>query len=123
MLFSLLADATVILHLGFVVFVVLGGLAVLRRPQLAWAHLPAVVWGAWVEFFDWMCPLTPLENWFRQKAGAGTYATGFVEHYVVPILYPGSLSRRDQWLLGGVVLLVNLVVYGALLRRHRPRRP
>jgi hypothetical protein len=122
---SLAADALVVLHLVFVAFVVLGGLLVLRWPWLAWAHLPATVWGAWIEFAGWICPLTPLENRLREEAGEQVYATSFVEHYLLPVLYPASLTREVQWLLGGVVVAVNAVVYLVVWRRskalHRQR--
>jgi hypothetical protein len=118
-IYRLLADATVVLHLAFVVFVVFGGLLVIWRRWLAWAHVPAAVWGVWIEFAGWMCPLTPLENWFRERGGRPVYASGFVEHYVVPILYPSALSRDLQWLLGGLVLVINVAIYVTVLRRAR----
>jgi hypothetical protein len=114
----LLADATIVLHIAFVFFVVCGGLLVVRWPRIAWVHVPAAAWGAWVEFAHWTCPLTPLENWFHERAGGATYSSGFIEHYVLPILYPSSLSRPLQWVLGGLVLLVNGAVYVAVLRRR-----
>lgn len=117
--FSLLADAIVGLHLAFVAFVVLGGLLVLRWPRLAWVHLPAAAWGAWIEFAGWMCPLTPLENWLREQGGEAAYGSSFVERYVLPILYPASLTREMQWALGGLVLAINLAVYAAVARRSR----
>ena len=122
MLFRLLADAIVVVHLGFVLFVVLGGLLVLRWPRMAWVHLPAAAWGAWIEFAGWICPLTPLENWLRQQGGGPVYATGFVERYVVPVLYPAALSRDIQWALGGLVLAVNALVYLYVVR-GRARAP
>jgi hypothetical protein len=121
-LFRLLADGVVVLHLGFVLFVVLGGLLVVRRPHVAWVHLPAAAWGAWIEIAGWVCPLTPLENWLRRRGGAAGYSTGFVEQYVVPVLYPAALTREMQWTLGAVVLAVNAVVYAIVLRRHSPAR-
>jgi hypothetical protein len=119
----LLADATVLLHVAFVIFVVCGGLLVARWPRIAWLHLPAALWGAWVEFAGWICPLTPLENWLRGQGGGIPYASGFIEHYVLPILYPSSLSRPIQWVLGGLVLLVNAVVYAIVLSRRPNGRP
>jgi hypothetical protein len=116
---SVLADLTVIVHLAFVVFVMLGGLLVLRWPRVAWLHLPAVVWAAWIEFAGWFCPLTPLENWLRQQGGDAGYQSSFVEHYFIPALYPPSLSRGVQWVLGGLVLLVNSLVYVRVFRRRR----
>jgi hypothetical protein len=122
-LYSLAADAVLLLHLAFVVFVVLGGFLVLRWRKLAWAHLPAVAWGALVEFSGWICPLTPLEIALRQGAGDGTYTGDFVEHYIVALLYPESLTRDMQVALGMAVVLLNAVIYGALLRQqHRRQR-
>ena len=121
MAFRLLADVTVVVHLAFVVFVLFGGLLVVRKPRVAWLHLPAVAWGAWVEFAGWLCPLTPLENWLRTQGGAAAYTSSFVEHYLLPLLYPASLSRELQWVLGGIVLVVNAVLYLVVLRRHWAR--
>ena len=114
--FRILADVTVVLHLAFVLFVVFGGLLVVRRPRLAWVHLPAAVWGAWIEFAGWVCPLTPLENWFREQSGGPVYASSFVERYLVPTLYPSSLSRELQAVLGGFVILANAAMYLAVVR-------
>ena len=121
MMYRLLADATVVIHLGFVLFVVFGGLLVLRRPALAWVHLPAAAWGAWIEFAGWLCPLTPLENWLREQGGRPAYASGFVEHYLLPVLYPPLLSRELQWVLGGIVLVINAIVYIVIFFRRIPR--
>ena len=121
MAFRLLADVTVVVHLVFVVFVLFGGLLVVRRPRVAWLHVPAVAWGAWIEFAGWLCPLTPLENWLRTQSGAPAYSSSFVEHYLLPILYPASLSRELQWVLGSIVLLVNGVLYLVVLRRRFTR--
>lgn len=116
MLFRFLADATVALHLVFVLFVVLGGLIVARWRWVAWMHLPAAAWAAWIEFAGWFCPLTPLENWLREQGGGTAYTSSFIEHYLLPILYPESLSRELQWVLGGTVLLINAVVYTVAFR-------
>jgi len=118
MVFRILADSVVVLHVAFVVFVLLGGLLVGRWPRIAWAHLPAAAWGAWVEFAGWVCPLTPLENWLRQQGGGPGYSSSFVEHYLVPLLYPASLTREFQWSLGAVVLVLNATLYLAVLRRR-----
>ena len=119
MAFRLLADATVALHLAFVLFVIAGGVLVVRWPRVAWAHLPAAAWGAWVEFAGWTCPLTPLENWLRQQAGQAVYTTSFFDRYLLPVLYPPTLTREVQWMLGGLVLVVNTVVYLVAMRRLR----
>jgi hypothetical protein len=121
MAFRILADGTVVLHLAFVVFVALGGFFVARWPWVAWVHLPAAAWGAWVEFAGWVCPLTPLENWLRAQGGRSPYTSSFIENYLLPVLYPASLSRELQWLLGVAVLLANTVVYIIVLRRRSQR--
>lgn len=121
MLHSLLADVVLGAHAAFVLFVALGGLLVLRRPRVAWAHVPCAVWGAWVELAGWVCPLTPLENELRRRAGEAGYAGGFLEHYVTPVLYPQGLTREVQVGLGVAVVVVNVVVYWvAWRRRSRP---
>jgi len=116
---ALLADAVVVLHLGFVGFVVLGGLLALRWPRAAWVHLPAAVWGVWVEFTGRICPLTPLENSLRRQGGDAGYSASFVEHYVIPVLYPAALTRELQWALGGIVIVANAAVYAVILLRAR----
>lgn len=121
LLFRLAADAVVLLHLAFVLFVVGGGLLVWRWPRLAWLHLSAVVWGAWVEWAGWICPLTPLENHLRQTVGQAGYANGFIAHYLLPLLYPAGLTREMQWVLGMSVLALNGVIYGVLLVRRMRR--
>ena len=122
MTLRILADATVVLHLLFVAFVIGGGVLVLRWPRVAWVHLPAAAWGAWIEFAGWMCPLTPLENWLRQQSGGAVYTSSFVERYLLPVLYPSTLSRDMQWTLGVLVLLVNTVMYVLVIRSRRKRR-
>lgn len=119
MLYRVLADFVVVIHLAFVLFVVAGGLLVLRRPRLAWLHVPAAAWGALIEFAGWICPLTPLENRLRRLGGEAGYPGGFVEEYLLGILYPSGLTRTHQLVLGALVLALNLTVYGWLLvRRH-----
>lgn len=117
MLYSLLADFVLILHLMFVLFVLFGGLPALKWPRAIWLHLPAVAWGAFVEFSGWVCPLTPLENWLRKQGGNTGYNSDFIEHYVLPVLYPTGLTREIQIVLGVIVLAVNCAVYGWLWKR------
>jgi hypothetical protein len=112
------ADIVVVLHLAFIVFVAVGGLLVLRWPRLAWAHLPAVIWGALIELAGWICPLTPLENRLRAAASDPVYSGGFIDRYITPIVYPSGLTRALQLGLGVAVIAVNLVVYGILLKRQ-----
>jgi Protein of Unknown function (DUF2784) len=118
-MYRILADITVGLHLLFVCFVVAGGLLVLRWPRLAWVHIPAAIWGALIEFAGWVCPLTPLEQTLRNAAGEAGYRGGFIEHYLLPVLYPGGLTRGIQIGLGMAVVVLNVLVYGYLFRRHR----
>jgi len=117
MVYRLLADLVVLVHFGFVLFVILGGMLVLRWKSVAWVHLPAAAWGAIVEFMGWICPLTPLEIWLRVMAGQSGYQTGFIAHYLLPVLYPQNLTRDTQIWLGVLVLCLNLAIYGWLIRR------
>ncbi|MBA3894427.1 MAG: DUF2784 domain-containing protein [Gemmatimonadales bacterium] len=121
MVYRVLADVVVGIHVLFVVFVVAGGLLALRRPWVAAAHIPAAVWGALIEFRGWVCPLTPLEKSLRESAGQAGYEGGFIEHYLLPVLYPAGLTRGVQLVLGSLVIVVNLVVYAFLLRRRGTR--
>ena len=126
MVYRLLADGLVILHGLFVLFVVFGSLLGFRRRGMLWWHLPAVIWGAAIELFGWVCPLTPLEQLLRTRAGQGGYAGGFVDHYLTSLIYPAGLTRQVQQVLGVLVILVNAASYAALwrlgrLRRVRPR--
>lgn len=116
------ADALVLCHLAFILFVVFGGLLVLRWPRWAWLHLPAAFWGALVELAGWICPLTPLENVLRFAAGESGYTGGFISHYLLPLIYPAGLTREVQWLLGAGVLALNASVYGFILIRWVHRR-
>ena len=117
MLYRVLADLVVLLHAAFVGFVMLGGFLAWRWRPVVWAHVPCAVWGMLIEYGGWICPLTPLENVLRRRAGLQGYTGGFVEHYVIPTLYPAGLSRPTQTVLGTLVIVVNAVAYGVLLRR------
>jgi Protein of Unknown function (DUF2784) len=121
MLDRVLADAAVAVHLAFILFVIAGGALVWRRPGWAWLHVPAVAWVAWLEFTQATCPLTPLENELRMRAGDAGYAGGFIRHYIEPIIYPGGLTPGIQMLLGAAVVALNVAVYWRLW--HRLRRP
>lgn len=109
--YRLLADLTLVLHLAFIVFALFGGLLCLRRAGYAWLHLPTVTWGIWIEWSGSICPLTPLENHFRKLAYGHGYQGGFIEHYLLPLIYPGELTMALQWVLGGLLLAVNISVY------------
>ena len=121
--FRLAADVVVILHAAFACFIIAGGALVWRWPRAAWAHVPAVIWGVAVELGGWVCPLTPLENALRLRGGGDAYQGAFVDHYIIPLLYPDRLTPVRQALLGCVALGINAAVYGVLLsRRHRAQR-
>ncbi len=118
-----LADALVAFHCAFVLFVLAGGLLVLRWPRVAWLHVPCALWGVAVELLGWICPLTPLENEWRARAGLSGYPGGFIERYLVPVLYPDALERGLQITLGLFALALNVAVYTRVLRQRRPARP
>ncbi len=119
MIYRLLADTTLVVHFAFVLFVVLGGLLVLRWRWIAWIHLPAVAWGAFVEFTGRICPLTPLELWLRDLGGERGYEGGFIEHYITSWIYPDGLTREMQIGLGLSALAINLIVYSVVVWRAR----
>ena len=121
--YSLLADLVVLVHFAFVLFVILGGFLVARRRRVMPFHLAAAIWAALIEFSGWICPLTPLENRLRAKSGSDGYDSDFVAHYILPILYPEELTRETQIALGTVVIMINLGIYGWILRYKSGRKP
>ena len=118
MVFSALAFATMLLHLSFILFVIFGGLLVARRPRLLPLHLACAAWGAYVSLANRICPLTPLENAFRRRAGQAGYEGGFLEHYMLAVIYPTGLTASTQQVLGVVVIVLNVAVYAWLWRRR-----
>jgi hypothetical protein len=118
-IYPIFADLVVWIHFAFVVFVVLGGLLVMRWPRLIWVHLPAVMWGVIIELCGWICPLTPLENWLRRQGGGENYHSDFVAHYLLPMLYPQGLTRKSQITLGALVVVVNVAIYGCIFRSRK----
>ena len=116
-LYRLLANAVVAFHGLFILFVVLGGFLAWRRRWVAAVHIPCALWGILIEYRGGICPLTPLENSLRARAGQQGYAGGFVEHYVLPVIYPKGLTAGVQVALGTLVLTVNLLAYSLLIRR------
>jgi uncharacterized protein DUF2784 len=119
LIYRAFADLVLVLHLAFVLFVVLGGLLVLRRRWVALLHVPATIWGILIEYAGWICPLTPLENSLRRLGGEAGYSGGFIQHYIQPVLYPAGLTRGTQIVLGTLALLVNLIAYGLVIARSR----
>lgn len=122
MLERLAADSVVVLHFVFILFVVFGALCVFRWRWILFLHLPAVAWGALIEFSGGICPLTPLEQSLREAAGQAGYQGGFIDHYLVPIIYPAGLSRSTQIGMGIFVVLLNAAIYLLLARKHHSRR-
>jgi len=121
MLYALLADLMIVLHATFILFVVLGGLLVLWRPRLMWLHIPAAAWGILIELQGWICPLTYLENDLRAAAGGSGYTGGFIDHYLVPLVYPSALTHEIQVLLGLTVLFINVLIYSLVWRKLQSR--
>ena len=109
----------VLTHFAFVLFVVLGGVLVWRWRRLIWVHLPCVLWGALIEFTGCICPLTPLENWLRNQAGEAGYSGGFVEHYLIPVLYPTGMTHGFQIGLGFAVIAINVAIYSRIYLRRK----
>jgi hypothetical protein len=122
LIYRALADLILALHVVFVLFVVLGGLLMLKWPRIAWLHIPAAIWGVLIEFTGWICPLTPLENSLRTRGGEAGYSGGFIEHYIQPLLYPAGLTRSTQVVLGTVVLALNLTAYTIMVSRMRRQK-
>lgn len=120
---AILADGVVLLHLAFVLFVIFGGLLVLRYPRFAFAHVPAFIWGAYIEISGGLCPLTSVENRLRQKVAEGGYDAGFIEHYIYPVLYPPGLTRTMQLWLAAFVVVLNGFIYGWILLRRQQNNP
>jgi hypothetical protein len=119
-----LADIVVTTHLAFIVFVLFGGLLALRWRWIPWIHLPAAAWAIWVALAGWLCPLTPIENALRRASGASGYEGGFIDHYLLPIIYPTGLTRELQVFFGLLVVAINLLVYFGVRRRaHVPVDP
>jgi len=121
MLYRSAADLLVLFHLGFIIFVIIGGFLAVKWRWVLFLHLPAAVWGALIEFQGWLCPLTPLEQRLRQAAGEQGYSGGFIEHYLLPVIYPQALTADIQMALGGFVILINLAAYAWVLA-HRLNR-
>jgi hypothetical protein len=119
---ALAADAVMLVHFGFIAFALLGSFLLLRWPKLIYLHLPALAWGVWIEASGNICPLTPLENHFRELAGQSTFGEGFITHYLGPVIYPAALTRGMQFTIIGVLVAVNLIGYGLVVAKRRRGR-
>jgi Protein of Unknown function (DUF2784) len=122
MIYRALADFVLLLHMAFVLFAALGGVLAFKWRRVAWFHIPAALWATLIELVGWECPLTPLENWLRRKGGEAGYQTGFIERYLLPLIYPAPFSRTLHVVLGFLVLSVNLAIYWSLWRHSAPTR-
>ena len=122
MIYRALADFVLLLHMAFVLFAALGGFLAFKWRRVAWFHIPAALWASLIEFVGWECPLTPLENWLRRQGGEAGYQTGFIERYLLPLIYPAPVSRTLHVVLGLLVLCVNLAIYWWIWRRSASTR-
>jgi hypothetical protein len=118
MIYGVLADLVVVTHLAIVVFVALGGLLALRWRWMPWLHLPAAAWGVFIEVSGGACPLTGIENSLRELSGEPSYTQSFVDHYLLPIIYPPALTREIQLGLAALVLTFNVAIYALVRHRH-----
>lgn len=121
MVYKLLADFVLLLHFGFILFVLFGVLLAYKYPKLVWLHIPVAMWGMMISFYRWICPLTPLENYFRNLAGEQGYQTGFIEHYLLPLIYPGGMTEKIAISMGIFVLVWNSIFYAVLIFRNKRR--
>jgi hypothetical protein len=119
MAYGLAANLVLLIHFAFICFVLLGGFLVYKWRRLALVHIPAVAWGALIQYRGWLCPLTPLEQYLRRAAGQTGYSGGFIEHYLLPLLYPGELTREVQIVLGTLVVVMNILIYCRLLASRK----
>jgi len=115
MLYNILSNIVVVVHLLFIIFVCLGALLILKWPKAAWVHIPFAIWGVLVEYLNILCPLTPLENYFRQLGGYKIYEADFINQYIIPLIYPEALTRNLQFVLGSIVIILNFSIYGIIL--------
>ncbi len=117
--YQLGADGVMLVHFLFIAFALFGSFLLLRWPKIIWLHVPALCWGMYIELSGNICPLTPLENHFRELAGEATYYGGFIAHYLGPIIYPEGLTRGWQYFAFGVLVLANAIGYGLYFRKRR----
>ena len=122
MIYNILSNLVILVHLLFILFVCLGALLALRWPKVIWIHIPCAIWGMVVEYLNIVCPLTPLENQFRKLGDTATYNSDFITRYVTSLIYPEALSRNLQYALGTIVLTLNIIFYSIILyKRYKMR--
>lgn len=119
MIYRIVADFLVILHLVFICFVIAGGLMVIKWRWIIFLHIPAAIWGILIEFYGWICPLTPWEQQLRYAGGQAGYSGGFIDHYIIPVIYPTDFTSELQVTLGIFVFLVNIIIYGWIIYRSQ----
>lgn len=119
MLYKFLADIVLILHLFFILFVLFGAILAFKFPKIVWFHLPIATYGALITFYRWICPLTPLENYFRALAGEQGYEGGFIAHYILPVIYPSGVTTGLTITMGLTVIIWNGIIYGLLIYRNK----
>lgn len=119
MLARITADVVLLTHLAFIVFAVFGGLLVIRKAWIAWLHVPAMLWAVWVVAAHRECPLTAIENHFLHAAGQSGYDGGFIEHYLLPLIYPPGLTESQQTVIAGLLGIWSVAVYVVAYRRRR----
>ena len=120
-MYELAADFALIVHFAFIMFVVLGALLLFISKKIIYFHIPAVIWGVYIELTNSICPLTYLENWFLQKANLTIYSGGFIQNYLVPIIYPSNLTENLQTYLGLIIIVVNLIMYVLIISKSRKK--
>ncbi len=115
------ADIVILIHFSFILFVIFGGFLVMKWPKFIWLHIPAMIWGILIEFYGWICPLTILENDLRRTEDGGVYTGGFIEYYLLPVIYPAGLTREIQIIMGFAVIIINLLVYFLIFKKTERR--
>ena len=116
-MYEIAADLILIIHFTFVLFVVFGALLIFVSIKIVFIHIPAVIWGSYIELTNSICPLTYLENWFLHKANLTTYSEGFIQNYLVPIVYPMNLTKDLQIYLGIALIVLNIIVYVLIINK------
>ena len=120
-MYELAADLTLIVHFAFIIFVVFGALLFFVSTKIIYVHVPALIWGIYIELTHSVCPLTYLENWFLQKANLTTYSEGFIQNYLVPIVYPKNLTEDLQTYSATALIVANMIMYGLIISKSKKK--